>query len=250
MNKEWLSVLRQNGGSTGAVSCINTNSDGIGHWILHMFLLTIAAGVYRMAKTIVQRFKKSINESGFSSDEIAMIWEFYVTKAIAKSAEQRRTVADYNLKQLPLHNMLQLAGVAIENAKVLCANSINRTLANMDLQIVEGTGDRKQNKPIDIDICRIVCVTPYSIADEEKPKPCVGEAESILTHIRNSLAHGLTYFLDNGNVLFEDKDNRGGITARMIVKQECLLTWIELIDHEHRFYGKKAIEETQEKAAV
>lgn len=202
-----------------------------------------------MTKVIVQNYKKSINETGFSSDEIAMIWEFYVTKAITKTADQRRTVADYHLKQLPYADMLTKAGVAKDKVKVLCANSINSTLSNMDLQITEGKAERKANKAIDIDICRIVCLTPYSIADEEKPKPSVGDAESILTHIRNSFAHGLTYFFDNGNVMFEDKDNRGGITARMILKQEALLLWIELIDHEHRFYGIVDTEEDQKEGA-
>lgn len=81
--------------------------------------------------------------------------------------------------------------------KVLPANSINKTLLQFDLEIVEGKGSEKHNKAIDISIPKIVCLTPYSIADEEKPKPRVGDAESVLTHIRNSFAHGNTYFFDN-----------------------------------------------------
>ena len=94
----------------------------------------------------------------------------------------------------------------------------------------------KHNKEIEIDIPKIVCLTPYSIADEENPKAKVGEAESVLTHIRNAFAHGNTYFFDNGNVLFEDKDQRGVITARMILKQKTLLDWISIVDKEQRFY--------------
>ena len=43
-----------------------------------------------MAKVEVQNYKCSINECHFSTDEIAMIWEFYVTKSIAKCAEQKK----------------------------------------------------------------------------------------------------------------------------------------------------------------
>ncbi len=191
----------------------------------------------------VQAYKKSINESGFSDEQIAMIWDFYVTKAISDSAAQRRRISDYGLKEIPWKDMLDSAGVTSENIKVLPANSINKTLQNYDLEIVEGKGDTKHNKAIEIDVPKIVCLTPFSIADEEKPKPRVGDAESVLTHIRNSFAHGNTYFFDNGNLLLEDKDQRGGITARMILHQNTLLDWIAIVDSTNKFYSIK-IEET------
>lgn len=192
-----------------------------------------------MTKVEVQPYHCSINNAGFDSDEIAMIWEFYVTKSIAKTAAQRRSVSDYALKHLPYTDMLKIAGIQEDKAKVLCANSINSTLDSLDLQITEKVGKETRSKAIDIETCRLVCITPYTIADEEPPKPQFGDAESILTHIRNSFAHGLTYFFTNGNVLFEDKDARGNITARMLIKQKTLLEWIALIDHNNLFYGNK-----------
>lgn len=116
------------------------------------------------------------------------------------------------------------------------ANSINKTLETFDLAITEGKGENKHRKAIEIDIPKIVCLTQYTIADEETPKAKIGEAESVLTHIRNSFAHGLTYFFDNGNVLFEDKDLHGTVTARMILKQQTLLDWIALIDNQEKYY--------------
>ena len=82
------------------------------------------------------------------------------------------------------------------------ANSINKTLETFDLAITEGKGENKHRKAIEIDIPKIVCLTQYTIADEETPKAKIGEAESVLTHIRNSFAHGLTYFFDNCLRLF------------------------------------------------
>ena len=43
-------------------------------------------------------------------------------------------------------------------------------------------------------------------------------------------------FFDNQFVLFEDKDQKGTITARIILAQQTLIDWISLIDSEQRFY--------------
>lgn len=40
-------------------------------------------------KQTIKQHKKSINESSFSDEQIAIIWDFYVTKAMAGSAAQR-----------------------------------------------------------------------------------------------------------------------------------------------------------------
>ena len=91
-------------------------------------------------------------------------------------------------------------------------------------------------RTIEIDVPRIACLTPYTIADEEAPKAKAGDAESVLTHIRNAFAHGNTYYFENQFVLFEDKDQKGIITARIILAQQTLIDWISLIDSEQRFY--------------
>lgn len=184
----------------------------------------------------IQPYKMSINQTNFTHEQVAIIWDFYVTKSVAESASQKRKISDYGYSQFPWKEMLNLSGITSDNVKILLANTINKTLDSFDLTIIEGKGDNKHNKAIEIDEPKIVCLTPYTIADEESPKARVGEAESVLTHIRNSFAHGNTYFFDNGNVLFEDKDMRGTITARIILKQQTLLDWISLIDKEQKFY--------------
>ena len=118
-----------------------------------------------MAKEEIQLYKKSINESAFSSEQIAMIWDFYVTKSIAASASQKRTAKDYGLKSLPWKNMCVVAGLEEVNIKIFLANSINNTLEKLDLVIEEGKGSEKRNKLIDIDTPRIVCLSPFTIAD-------------------------------------------------------------------------------------
>ena len=189
-----------------------------------------------MAKIVIQPYKKSINESAFSSEQIAMIWDFYVTKSIAASASQKRTASDYGRKNLPWKEMCKIANLSAGNVKILFANSINKTLEALDLNITTGSGNNKTEVPIEINVPRIVCLTPYTIADEDAPKAKVGEAESVLTHIRNAFAHGNTYYFDNQFVLFEDKDQKGTITARIVLAQQTLIDWITLIDSEQRFY--------------
>lgn len=197
-------------------------------------------------RVVIQDYKKSINETQFTREQIALIWDFYVTKSVASSAAQKRVIGDYGKRQFPWKEMLDVARVSNENLKILLANSINHTLSQFDLEITEGKGVNKRNKTIEIDIPKIVCLTPYTIADEEKPRAKVGEAESVLTHIRNSFAHGNTYFFDNRNALFEDKDVHGTITSRIILRQQTLLDWISLIDSEQRFYILRDVEVNNE----
>lgn len=185
----------------------------------------------------VQSYKQSLRMSTILEPFLGLIWEFYVTHGICKSAGQRRTASDYNLSQLPLSKMLESAGIKKDMIKVLPANSINKTLEKLDLVITTGKSKEKKYVAINIDIPRIACLTQYSIADEESPKPIMGDAESILNHIRNSLAHGNIYLFPNGNMMLEDIAIDGKtITARMILHQKTLVDWIRIIDSKSKHY--------------
>lgn len=182
-------------------------------------------------KLEVQQYKKSIYEIGLPKEQESIIWDFYVTKSIAGSSSQKRSLADYGLKKIPFEQMLKAGGIDSEHKLILLANSITQTLKDNDLDI----GNEKKPVAIDVETPRIVCITPYSIADTNKPKAKVGEGESVLTHIRNAFAHGNTYFFDNGNVLLEDK-NKNTVTARLILPLQALLDWIKIIDSNNNFY--------------
>lgn len=182
-------------------------------------------------KLIVQQYKKSIYEIDLPKEQESIIWDFYVTKSIAGSSSQKRSLSDYGLKKIPFEQMLKSGGIDSEHKVILLANSITQTLKNNDLDI----GSEKNPIAIDVETPRIVCITPYSIADTNKPKAKVGEGESVLTHIRNAFAHGNTYFFYNGNVLLEDK-NKSTVTARLILPLQALLDWIKIIDSNNNFY--------------
>ena len=186
-----------------------------------------------MSEVLVSQYKKSIYDLGLPREWETALWDFYVTKSVADSASQKRTAADYGLKQYPIKEMLQVAGIEDLCIKVLPASSINKTLQKAGLD--SGKIGTDEEIAIDIDKPRIVCLTPFYVSDDDPPKVRMGNAESILTHIRNAFAHGNTYFFENGNTLLEDK-NRNIITARILLKLQTLLDWIGLIDKEQRFY--------------
>lgn len=187
-----------------------------------------------MRKCTVQNYKRSINESSFSTEQISMIWDFYVTKSVASTASQKRTASDYDLKQFPFKKMLEAAAISDDNYHILMADRIPKTLEIAGLKIC---GDKGVPIPIEIETPRFALIMGYSISDNDEPKPrdnC-SKPEYLLTHIRNALAHGNTYFFENGNLLLEDK-NKSNTTAMILIRQKTLLDWIKLIDHKEKFY--------------
>ncbi len=175
------------------------------------------------------KYKKSINKSKFTNEQITVIWEFYVTKALVDSAGQKRSIQDdYGWNKIPIKEMRELAKFNDNNYKVLLADKIDGTLKNMNLKL-------ENNIITDIENTRAVFIAPYIIEDDKMPKNRKSEGEVLLEHIRNSLAHGGTYFFENDMMLLEDK-NGNRITARILIKQKTLLDWIKLIDKNQNYY--------------
>lgn len=184
----------------------------------------------------ISEYKKSIYEIGLSREREVMIWDFYVTKSIANSSGQKRDAKSYGWDKWPYKEMMSEAGIDEKNIKILAATTIKQTLKDFGLYPIEAAekGEMSGELAIDVDTQRIVCLVPFKIADEGPPKPNIGKVECILTHIRNALAHGNTYFFDNDNVLFEDK-NGSIITARIVLKVQTLIDWILLIDKKNLY---------------
>lgn len=185
-------------------------------------------------KQAIKQFKKSINESSFSNEQISLIWDFYVTKAMAGATAQRRKISDYGQSQIPFAKMLSIATINESQYSVLLADRMPLTLKEFDFVVSTPKGVEIE---IDIDTPRFAFLMGYTITDKEQPKAkndC-SKAEGLLTHIRNAFAHGNTYFFPNGNVLLEDR-NGSNVTAMILIKQQTLLDWIKLIDCNERYY--------------
>ena len=184
----------------------------------------------------INDYKKSIYEIGLPKDLESIIWDFYVARSFASSASQKRVVKDFKIKQIPFKQMMRKARITDDNCKILTCTTMKKALADLNLE-VEGKDEssKKTTIEIDFDIPRICCLQPFTVNEDIKVTARGSQADCILTHIRNALAHGNTYFFDNGNVLLEDKDG-SKVTARILIAVESLIDWIKLIDSSHIVY--------------
>lgn len=195
-----------------------------------------------MSTVLISKYKKSIRDSAiWSPEEVSIIWDFYVTKSVAASASQQRAVKDFGLKEMPFDTLLDHSGVLAEKREMLMADRIDGVLKEYGFVYMGKNPNTKEDIeiPIEIDNPRLVCIQPYSIIDRNKPvAKGGGKGMTLLTHMRNSLAHGCTYFFDNGNMLLEDKagGSSGKTTAMILLPQSSFLDWIKIIDIDGRYY--------------
>ena len=190
------------------------------------------------AKVSKKANKKSLTVSPFSYAQIDMLWDFYVTHTISGGSGLERSVNDYGWKKddnkkdgYPAleKELIAKAGLS-NNICFIRSTTCKDTMSAMNLS----------NDEICIEHPRAVLLQKYSTTVDENEKISFsGGGENrvncLFRHIRNSFAHGNTYFFDNGNVLLEDKDN-SKITAAILIKQQTLLDWIRVIDKEEQFY--------------
>jgi len=185
----------------------------------------------------VSGYKKSIHQIiNIDPKYEAIIWDFYVTRSFANSASQKRKVSDFEIKQIPINEMIAAANIAIDDWKIITCSSMNNTMKDLDLLTsIKGKDKKREEKGIDIDRHRLCCLWPFRVSEDLSINGRGSKAECLLTHIRNAFAHGNTYFFNNGNVLLEDMN--GNIkTAMILISTENLIDWIKLIDAKHIVY--------------
>ncbi len=187
-----------------------------------------------------QSYKRSLRDSSFSHAQVSMIWDFYVTHSFAGGSGQGYSLEDYgwDLKKGKEKTLTTLEEELMQMAEIdkLCcvrSTTIKDTLIACNLS----------GKHICIEHPRAVLMQNYSMTiDENETMKFAGGggAENRITclfrHIRNSVAHGNTYFFDNSAILLEDKDGSKKITARILLKQKTLLDWISIIDKDKKHY--------------
>ena len=142
---------------------------------------------------------------------------------------------------MPFDTLLDYSGVLAEKREMLMADRIDGVLKEYGFVYMGKDPNTKEviEIPIEIDSPRLVCMQPYSIADRNKPvAKGGGKGVTLLTHMRNSLAHGCTYFFDNGNMLLEDRaaGSSGKTTAKILLPQSSFLDWIKIIDIDGKYY--------------
>ncbi|NLC26362.1 MAG: hypothetical protein GX777_07055 [Fastidiosipila sp.] len=186
-----------------------------------------------------QIHQNSVHQSQFTKEEISIIWDFYVTRSFAASSGQALSLEDYGWHATQSKSggypaiEAQLAAAAnINSFAIIRAKTLHDTLAAMGLK----------NDLICVVHPRAVIKQNFSYKHDENEKVSVVSEESrvhsIFRHIRNSLAHGLTCFFDNGYMLLEDKESQTKISASILIAQTTLLDWISVIDKDGKYYPK------------
>lgn len=182
--------------------------------------------------------KCSVMNSSFSDAECRVIWDFYVSRSFSAATGLPVDLSDYGWNNtqsktdgLPALERKLAEAADIEAFCIVRSKSVKDTLQQMGLSqdricTVHPRAVLMQNFHVDID-------------ENEKPKIISEESRihSLFRHIRNSFAHGNTYFFSNGMCLLEDKDGATKITAEILIPCKALITWIGIVDKEHRYYN-------------
>ena len=201
----------------------------------------VETGTHQCSEEKVNKldFKKTIHDSGFSKNEVDLIWDFYVTCSLSGSSGFSRKVDDYGW---PQNNHTKLENKLLEVTDMeqfwlmKTNNNLNEALELAALKddeicIVHSRSVMQRNCKIDVDI--------YENAIILKPEARI---KTIFRHLRNSLSHGNTYFFDNGNMLLEDKNGQT-VTAEILIEQRTLLDWIFVVDKDQKYYSRQMLEE-------
>lgn len=190
---------------------------------------------------------KTLQEVGFSTEQINLLWDFYVTHTLGGESELARKVTDYGWKATTgkengypalLQKLAESAN--IERFCIIKANKINETLKQMNLS---------PKGKICVEHPRAVMNQRYGIKLNENELIEFDHKESkvaaLFRHIRNAFAHGRIYCFENGNILLEDK-NDSTPTAEILIPKHVLLDWIFVVDEEKKYYNYEMIEEKQD----
>ena len=213
--------------------------------------------------TNIYTYKKSIGQSSFDIQQKVDIIDFYLTYDLADAELAREILRDkYKWKNKTGHlNSQKLLSLLLEKAGLtnsicfLRSDSINETLVKMGfvdtntLRAAKSDTEKRSNLKICIDCPRGVLKWRYkTVITEDETIKFISSSNSncsqdedetnkfhetmlscLFRHIRNSLAHNNTYFFDNGNVLFVDFDTNKELSAMLLIRQQVLLEWRELI---------------------
>lgn len=175
------------------------------------------------------RYRKRLSEV-YTPEEFTQIVGFYMFKLPQKNSKGNAyALSDYGWTG---HGISDLEGKLLKSAGMsqfvfLGSKSIRGTLEAMKLGEIACA-----EHP------RAVLMRKASLSMTEDGTikvEYVGEnrMQCLLRHIRNSIAHGLTYSFPTGAILLEDRDGRE-ISARVLLKMETLIDWISIIEKENR----------------
>lgn len=178
----------------------------------------------------IENYIKPITSAGYSDSELKKVFDFFLLQApILKNNKEGKfgkNLMQYGWKGKPDINMLEsklLRSSAMQMFCIIRANTITSTLEAMNL-----------SDCICIEHPRAVLKQDFSVTvmenGEVKIVPKENRMECLFRHIRNAIAHNHTYVFDHDMIMLEDiEQDTGKLTARILIKRETLLTWINIV---------------------
>lgn len=182
-------------------------------------------------KVEIKKYIKPLTEMEIDKDKVLELIAFYLFNAPVLSASKPKN--DFGLKSLKDYgwvgnaDMTKLEGRLLKAADLgmfcfIKSDSIDQTLESMDLQ-----------DKICIEHPRAVLKHNYAVSLREDGSFSVTQHETrmecLFRHIRNSIAHNHTYLFSNDNILLEDCEESGRITARILIPKKALEAWMIII---------------------
>ena len=183
------------------------------------------------AKVDVLKKICSISKMGFTKDEVIEIIEFYLFNApVLKTDKMNNPFGLKSLKDYKWYgtkDMSALEGKLLSAAGIsyfcfIKSNTIEGTLEGMDL------GNKMCTDHPRAVIRQNVKVSSFEDGTTEIRQQET-RMECLFRHLRNSIAHNLTYLFDNDNILIEDRDDNGEISARILAPKTILLDWMTIV---------------------
>ena len=173
----------------------------------------------------------SISKMNFTSEQVVAIIEFFLFFAPVLKSDKKahsfglKSLRDYGWSGTS--SMTKLEGQLLRSSGIgifcfIKSDSIDETLKTMNL------GDK---------ICtvhpRAVMKQNIKLVSFEDGSAEVRQQETrmecLFRHVRNSIAHNRTYLFDNDNIMLEDSDDNGKISARIVMPRTSLLNWISIV---------------------
>lgn len=169
------------------------------------------------------------------------IFDFYVSKAPVLKNDKKDTEG-FGLRSLKDLGWIGNTGLGRLEAELI-------SKADLTLYFIrsESIGSTLEAMNLDGSICiehpRGVLQQKTNVILKENGEVSItpGERrmECLFRHIRNSLAHGRTYYFNNGFIMLEDIDDNSKKTARLLLKFQSLIDWIEIIEHPDNYLIKQ-----------
>lgn len=175
----------------------------------------------------VEPHRLSISDASCYTDREKLdLFEFYVVKALVKTCKLGGVLSDLGWKGAELGRLeklfVELCG--LENRFLIArTDKMPKTLERFGLNI----GMR-----ICIDCPRGVMLAECQVVEGiVRPKGNATRVEVILSHIRNSIAHGNTFFFDNGNVLLLDVTRQGDKSCALLIPSRALVDFMQTVNN-------------------